>query len=223
MEFGGGEGEDSGCESIIAAADANNSLGVSMIEHEPWVGPHFASGLDGKRVGIVGYSHFYEKDEEDSEDCTLQVLRNVINGSQRGDSFFPPIPGYFGYADKATFWNRVLFFNFLPDCIGLAEKKYGFGSATQTKNGRERFLHILQREKPDKVFVFTKKGWDALQEEASKACTPLGTDFPTFSWRVYADGGYSVMAFGLRHPERANGRQMRLAVQECLSSRFEIK
>jgi hypothetical protein len=149
------------------------------------------------------------------------VVGRVLTGEQRGDSLFTPISRYFGFEDRTAFWNRVLFFNFLPDCIGTSKHKYAVGTDSQVERAKERFLRILRKEKPHKVFVFTTKGWRdcplTKQEQAGEHCTLLGSRFKDVTWGRYVFSAHSVIAFGLRHPQGANKTHMRAAVKEAMS------
>jgi hypothetical protein len=193
-----------------------------MVQHTPWVGEDYKTGIDGQRICIVGYSHHHEKGESDSDDLTEWVVRQVIEGELGKNSFFPSIPGYFGFPDPRTFWNRVIFFNFLPNCIGETDQRYGTGGTDQTIRGQKRFLQIIRESNPtvEKVFVFTVKGWRDLsrkiEEESGKEIIPLSTEFPKFSWGTYTVDGHTVRAFGLRHPQFAPFEMMRSAVQQIL-------
>jgi hypothetical protein len=193
-----------------------------MLQHIPWVGPNYKTGINGQRTCIVGYSHHHESGESDSDDLTEWVVLQVIKGELGRNSFFPPIAGYFGFSDQGTFWNRVMFFNFLPDVIGKTEQRYDTGRTVQIARGKERFLRIIREAKPnlDKVFVFTTKGWRDLprtiEEESGKEKIPLSGGFPKFSWGTYAAGDHVVMAFGLRHPQFAPGELMKSAVRQIL-------
>jgi hypothetical protein len=83
-------------------------------------------------------------------------------------------------------------------------------------------MSILRTERPQKVLLFTKKGWQACpptrEESGSEAAPPqLGIGFPGFSRGTYDVGGHIVMAFGLRHPQGASGELMSRAAQYILS------
>jgi hypothetical protein len=197
--------------------------GLQMIEHKPWPGANYKSGIDGQRIAIVGYSHHRDPSYPDCADFTIDVVRRVISGKQKGDSLFATVAGYFGYEDRAAFWNSVMFFNFLPHCVGTTNQRYNHGTSAQIECGKERFLRILRKEKLDKVLVFTAKGWsdcpETQQEKAGKDCLALGPNFPSFSWGTYSADDHTVAAFGLRHPQYADGKLMRAAVQRILAMR----
>lgn len=196
---------------------------LDVIEHIPWQGEEYESGVAGQRIAIVGYSHHRKREHPDSPSFTEDVVRQVISGDLKTDSFFPRVPGYFGYDDRAAFWSRVLFFNFLPDCVE-DEECYRPGNPSQIARGQERFLRIIREKEPDKVLVFTTKGWrdcpQTREQDAGRARTPLGANFPNnFSWGTYAADHHIIMAFGLRHPQGAIGQLMRDAVQSVLAMR----
>jgi|SRR5579862_6248784 len=136
-----------------------------MIEHGPSIGRYYEQGIRGEKIAIVGYSHYRKPEHFDHEDFTQSTINHVLTGKQSGDSFFPAIPQYFGYVDKAslvTFWNSVLFFNFIPECIGTSAEKHRNGTLEQIRSGRTRFIRILSERQPSRVFVFTRKGWASM-------------------------------------------------------------
>lgn len=122
------------------------------------------------------------------------------------------------------FWNRVVFFNFLPDCVGDENEKFKDGTPDQIKLGKLRVLRITRELKPHKMIVFTYKGWEAFpstDEETTGlgGTTPLGESYPPkFRWGTYCFDGQTTTAFGLRHPQGANGELMRRAVSTIMET-----
>jgi len=194
-----------------------------MIEHRPWRGAECESGVDGQRIAIVGYSHHRDPEHEDNDLLTYCVLERIVKGETIGDSFFPRVPGYFGFENRAEFWNRVWFFNFIPECIGTSDQKYGTANGELLERAKRRFKKTLRDEVPniEKVFVFSTKGWSqcphTAQEDKGEDCTPLGAAFGRFSWGRYVFSDHNVTAFGLRHPQFADKALMVGAVQKALS------
>lgn len=133
-----------------------------IAEHRCWRGNNYRSaGINGQRVAIVGYSHYGDEDGYDDEQFTVDVLEKVIS-REFNIAFFTSIRNWFGFADHSDFWHRVVFFNYIPNAIGDARHRYAFGSPEQNEHARRRFLDILARETPQKVFVLSKKALSAL-------------------------------------------------------------
>ena len=40
-----------------------------MIEHKPWVGDRYKTGMVGQRIAIMGHAHHEGKDGKDLPDC----------------------------------------------------------------------------------------------------------------------------------------------------------
>lgn len=198
-----------------------------VIEHEPWRGRKYrTAGIDGQRICIVGYSHWLGKGDKDTRDLTKKVISGMIKGCYDFE-FYKQIRSYFtdfGFEDN-TIWNHVLFFNLLSDCIGGPDQRYMRGTPEQEKRANERFLSVLQMERPHKVLVFTKRGWSTLppcrEEAGGQDLRPLNLEnFPDFYYGTYDVSGHIVTAFGLRHPQGAPRQLMREAVKYILKRKL---
>jgi hypothetical protein len=189
-----------------------------MIEHRHWKRTS-KKGIEGQHIAIVGYSHYRDLQAgKDSNEFTHTVMNTYLSGDRRmGAMFFPPIQRYFGYENhRVEFWSRVDFFNFVPECFASTDK---FASAARDLKTRsqDRFKKILSVEKPNKVFVFSRKGWNQCPDTV-EATQPLNAN-PKDTWGFYEAGGHKILACGFRHPLFAKIEDMQLAVQEFLKMR----
>jgi hypothetical protein len=188
-----------------------------MIDHKPWKRKS-KNGIGGQHIAIVGYSH-YGDPTKDSSGFTTWAMKEFISGSQIGGRFFPPIQSYFGYEAQPDFWNRVHFFNFIPVCFP-SEKKFATANKKLVKHAQTRFLRILHEERPDKVFVFTRKGWNqcpsTLEEDDGRRCRPLKSNHED-NWGTYEIDGHKVRVCGFKHPLYSNPAKMKRSVQEFLA------
>jgi hypothetical protein len=193
-----------------------------MVEHREWVGNNYKDGIMGNKIAIVGYSHHRDLDEIENDNWTVETINDVIVGKQRGDSFFPFVHTYFNIAcgineGKNEFWNKVVFFNYLPDSV---IDRFAIGRTEQVEKAKRRLFEIIERQRPTKLLVFTTKGWHSFpktrEEIAHRSLAPLGPQFSNFNWGTYEQGGRIVSAFGLRHPQGARLDLMSGAVKEVL-------
>lgn len=185
-----------------------------MIEHEAHVGSKYHEGIKGQRIAIVGFSHWLGDEDEDDNALTKNCVRNVITGKNRLQ-FFTKVRNYFGSTDHEDFWNRVMFFNLLPDCVGGPDKRFRNGTPEQISRGQKRFLRLIWAERPHKVFVFTSR--KRVFPETPIGDEPLDPPILTFSKRTYQQENLKALAFFLRHPLGANGELMRAAVSQALA------
>jgi hypothetical protein len=200
-----------------------------QIEHTPWVGPLYErEGIEAQRVAVVAFSHF-DGPEEDCNGFTEQTIQGVIGGATQ-HRFFAAIRNYFGYIDTPAFWERIIFFNCLPSLVGGPEQRHGRGTPQQLARVGPRFLEILSLYKPHKAIVFTAKGWDWVPGFDALVPTFGGPElervFRNPPAGAYQLEGHQVLVFGLRHPERAPGDEMRRAVERIMrfrSADFTLK
>ena len=191
------------------------------IVHERWKGAEYTSGIQGQRIGIVGYSHWNGyPDRSDYTEFTVDVIRSVISG-KGSHAFFTQIRNYFDFDDHGAFWQKVLFFNYVPRCIGGPDERFDVADESWNDSANGRFREILARDAPDKVIVFTSKGWGSLPPFDG----PLHPEFDSAGLAgvilrdpcgTYDASSKPVMTFGLRHPQCAPAKVMSQAVKQIL-------
>lgn len=190
-----------------------------MIEHRHWPRKSL-EGIDKQHIAIVGYSH-YGNLKRDSSTFTHWALEEYMAGEPVGDQFFPAIQSYFGFDDRPEFWNHVHFFNFVPQCFAKNDK-YATADVAMKERAQKRFLRILREERPDKVFVFSRKGWrqcpPTVEEEDNRRCTPLLSNSAD-NWGTYRLDGHEIRVCGFRHPLYARHADVKKSVQEFLRMR----
>lgn len=186
-----------------------------MILHEPWIGPGYDKGLIGRRLAIVGNSHWHEEGEPDSVDCTRIVVGKVISGEYADIAFFSQIGDYFGARRGGDFWNRVVFFNYAVRSIGTREQKYNSIPSAMKGEAIQRFEAIIAETSPTDVFVFSRSIVWALPPLALKKAS-----YPYAAARSgqLAEGQPLPRIHILRHPQYAPKALMTETVSQMLSA-----
>lgn len=189
---------------------------MTAIDHRPWVGPDYRSQPAGARLLIAGFSHHgrFSDDVEDDPDFTV---RRVEQLALTGDhTFFNRIAGYVG-EDPAAFWSRVAFFNTLPSTVG--DDRYASGTPEQVAGVEPRVLRIIAETRPDRIFVFTTKGWDMWPNYTGRIVDGTlrepGVGKVDYGTYAHADG--EALAFGFRHPQYARAADMKALVAAALA------
>lgn len=186
-----------------------------MIEHLCWRPALYEEGIAGSRIAICGYSHY--SDEGDHDGLTIDIVGDVVSGAAPY-RFFTSIARAFGYDDRAAFWNRVLFFNFVPTIVGASEDKFAVASNYANERARARIQRIIEEHEPHKLFVFSEKAWATFPKtnEEVAGAVPQGADVRAGTYTT--SHGHRVGAFGLRHPQGATASELREAVVSGLGS-----
>lgn len=98
---------------------------------------------------------------------------------------------------------------------------YATGTEAEIEEAQKRFLDFLETERPEKVFVFTRKGWKSFPECTTEElgggfCNVLLDGSRTNGGR-YQVGSDEIDVCGLQHPQYANAEQLRAEVQAFLA------
>jgi hypothetical protein len=103
---------------------------ISEIKFEPWVGEEYLSGIDGKRLLVLGESHYHsceddpecrEGDSDEQRETSHRGLTKRVVGFWKDWPHRSPlshsIPKLFSL-EKPEFWKRVAFYNYLQAFCG---------------------------------------------------------------------------------------------------------
>lgn len=190
-----------------------------LVEQEPWIGSKYStSGILGQKIAIVGQWRHYKTKVAASRQFTIEFMRDWLE-TKPMNYFFSYIPNYFPPEARGEFWDRVIFFNLLPNCVDSSSDKFSVGDRAALSSARARFSRIVENCRPEKVLVFSNspgKGWMALREKIRNGC-PMGSGLPKeFEFGEYATPNYSARVYGLRYPQGAPHETMRRAIDFVL-------
>jgi hypothetical protein len=179
-----------------------------IIEHDPFKGQRYEQGIQGKKVAVVGYSHWRDGEQPDQTDFSLLVMDNILKGVW-SPQFFGSIRNYFGFSNQEKFWSSVLFFNYVPALIGTGDQRFCTATDDDANRANARFERILDEYKPDLTFVFTKKTQLGALNLGFK---PLPKPFQNFVQTARTSHGHTSQIVRLRHPQGADGETLKQAI-----------
>jgi hypothetical protein len=172
-----------------------------MIEHQPWKGSKYGQGIIGsKRIALVGHSHYLNPPDYDG--FTRYVVQGVMDGKRL--PFFTRIATWFGTQPNLLF-DQVIFFNYLPECVGAKIDKNKNGTREQYARGETRLLRILTACDVHKAIVFGLGLAELLplprQLSEGKTYRRLNTPPKHYYWHTYSVSKCIVPMFVLPHPQ----------------------
>lgn len=184
------------------------------VEHSPFKGDEYEQGINGKKVAIVGYSHWHDGEYSDHNDFSTFTVENVVKGEWK-PRFFSTIRNSFGFSNHKEFWSRVVFFNYVPTMIGTGAERFGTATDEEAISANARFVRIIDEYRPDLAFVFTKKTQLGALQWGFK---PLPEPFQGFVQATRTSEGHTSQIVRLRHPQGATGIALKGAIEHFLGA-----
>ena len=193
---------------------------------QPFVGMDYANGgIFGKRIMILGESHYCDESCTDCGDCQLhrecmnftqQVLDDYLNENKERQNWMRTFLKFerslvgeeTNQAMRLKIWNSVIFFNYLQAAMGGPREA---GAAEQYHQAGKAFFEVIEKYQPEYVIVWGKRLWNNLpgghwrQEQVSDVhwvdCNDMeveGTWVPNGFYMM--PGGKHVKALVVNHP-----------------------
>ncbi len=189
---------------------------MKKVFFKPWEGEHYAKGFNGKKILVLGDSHYSSGNE--SAEFTTEVVEHFL-GYKRGDC---PHAGYmntytrftnimFGeQADGETtidFWQSIAFYNYVQQAqaghsVSPTEKEYDDSQAA--------FIEILEEYQPDLVIVWGRRLWNKITKYGIEA------NFNTREKLYYLEvKGKKILTCAIPHP-RVISKDWTVYLQEVM-------
>ena len=175
---------------------------MNNVYYQPWVGDQYQAAPLGKRILILGESH-YQKEPRLTDDW-YNLTRECVEAQIRGDykkQFWTNIViaflnRYPTLSDKATFWHSVAFYNYVQQSVGATARIRPRDQMWQSSEAA--FEEVLKELKPEILIVLGYSLWRNLPSQASEGPAVLAAKQTATRYYFYPSG--SCVAYGIRHP-----------------------
>lgn len=133
---------------------------MNNVKFLPWVGKNYSNGgIFGKRIMVLGESHYCPDDE------ALPDLTNVVVKAHVSDSPYTTLTKFerslVGHetdqAERAKIWESILFYNYLQENMSEAREA---GTKAQYQKAEKPFFEVLEKYKPEYVIMWGNRLWD---------------------------------------------------------------
>ncbi len=139
----------------------------SKVSFEPWQGSEYRAGIAGRRVLILGESHWHScdvdpkcADENARADHHRSLTFTTVNLWKDHGHSSPVsrlVPRLFGMT-KPDFWQHVVFYNYLQTFAGPGARCRP-KEEQWTDDSAEASQTVLDRFEPDRILVLGKDTW----------------------------------------------------------------
>ena len=189
---------------------------MSKVFFQPFVGKDYANGgIVGKRIMILGESHYCDEGCADCGDCRLHrecmdftqhVLGDYLDeGTERQNwmrTFLKFERSLVGHEtdskESEKVWNSVLFFNYLQVAMGGPREA---GTTEQYRQAARAFFEVLDKFQPEYVILWGQRLWDNTPSERWQEGTDIIVDGKRVAVGFYLlSNGRKVKTMAVNHP-----------------------
>ena len=188
----------------------------SNIFFHPFVGKDYANGgIFGKRIMILGESHYCDESCTDCGDCQLhrecmnftqQVLDDYLNENKERQNWMRTFLKFerslvgeeTDQAMRLKIWNSVIFFNYLQVAMGGPREA---GTAEQYHQAGKAFFEVIEKYQPEYIIVWGKRLWNNLPNVRWQDGDDIVVDgYPVVTGAYLLSNGKHVKALVVNHP-----------------------
>lgn len=172
----------------------------------PWVGSQYSKGINGKKVMVLGESHYCAHESEAVAELTRIIIRDLFDTESEHESYKNTYTK-FGRAlfasqrydqDKETAWNSVVFYNYVQVALSGARKA---PTSQDFKNSESALFNLLDQYQPDCLVVWGKRLYNNLPQrgyQTDDLTLPDGVTAET--WAYDLTNGHTVHLLPITHP-----------------------
>ena len=198
---------------------------MENVNFKPWVGPKYSDGLHGKKIMILGDSHYCKDELKEGGVCWPTCVKSKMKTScnmqtngiveeylydYKGQRYLQVFQAcdraYYGkessQQEKEDFWNSVMFYNYFQNSQKGPSKVIEI-----TEDAEIAFKEILEEYLPDLIIVWGKRlyndylpNWEGLASKI-EIDENKKTDIRTYSIK-----GKDIHIMEVHHPNRGLGK-----------------
>ncbi len=181
----------------------------TSILFRPWVGAEYEKGIGGKRLLVLGESHYSDTADPELTQIVMKKLLDYKLGKEEHASWMNTFTVFersvanrrLSGEESCAFWNSVLFCNFLQEVTTEAPRQAL--AVNDLQRSADAFFKLLEEHRPEYIIAWGGRLWDKLLpaerwqwgEEIVVDSLPA----TRFGYYTLADGT-RVKAIPVRHP-----------------------
>lgn len=169
----------------------------------------------GKRIMILGESHYCDESCADCGDCLLhrecmnftqQVLDDYLNENKERQNWMRTFLKFerslvgeeTKQAMRLKIWNSVVFFNYLQVAMGGPREA---GTAEQYHQAGKAFFEVIEKYQPEYIIVWGKRLWNNLPNVGWQDGDDIVVDgYPVATGAYLLSNGKQVKVMAVNHP-----------------------
>lgn len=173
---------------------------------KPWVGKNYESGINNKKILVLGKSHHCAKRSDFTPAITIEVIKDLFNPDSEHEpykntytKFMNALSGEkLSIEEKEKWWNRVSFYNYVQVPIETARQS---PTAEEFKNSEKAFFEVLEELRPTHIIVWGKRLYNALPNKGEELDPIEMSDKTKINrWEYALNDGSKIKLLEIYHP-----------------------
>lgn len=182
---------------------------MSKVKFLPWIGKEYQNGINGKRVLILGESHYCAKDSDAVPTLTQEIIIDLFDANSPHEGykntytkFAKAVAGKdLSFSDKEKVWNSVAFYNYVQ--VPISEARVS-PTAEEFKVSEVALFEVLEQLKPDYVIVWGYRLYDNLPDKRYKGANLRVPNQEAHEvWNYTLSNNQTVPMLRMIHPSAA--------------------
>lgn len=179
---------------------------MGKLVFKPWIGKQYSKGISGKRVMVLGESHYCERAEDAVPSMTSDIIMDLFDNDSEHEPYKNTYTKFeralmgreVAFDEKEKVWNSVAFYNYVQHPIDKARKA---PTAEEFASSEKLFFEILEELKPDCAIVWGKRLYSNLPNKgAQQSDIVLANGDMIETWGYKLSNGKIVKFLPIYHP-----------------------
>ena len=182
---------------------------MKHVKLKPWVGRNYLQGFQGKRIMVLGESHY--ADHPCKEDFTTEVIADFfLNPQAEHDGWMNTFTKFeramlgqkLSQEEKVEFWHSILFYDYIQEPLKGPRIK---PTKEQYIAAEEPFMEVLEEFRPDAVIVWGIRLYDILPpygqqggQQGESIVVESAEEVET--WKYFLSDEHEVKMLPIQHP-----------------------
>lgn len=174
---------------------------MENVQFLPYIGKHYEKGFCGKKLLVLGESH-YDDDEHSHSEFTRDVVKDFL-AYQIGEKAHSDWMNthtkfvkafFYGNSDNVNivdFYEHIAFYNYVQTFVADTRQA---PTKEQFEQSEKAFFEVLEELQPDIIVAWGYRLWDNMTADKVKY------DEPNDDYYYVLDSGKEVLIIGVIHP-----------------------
>lgn len=182
---------------------------MKNVKFNPWVGSAYAQGIEGKKMLVLGESHYCADPADATPEITNRIIKLLFDPNAEHEDFMNTYTKFeralagkpLSFAEKEQWWNKIIFYNYVQTPLSGPRKE---PIQQEFTDSEAAFFEVLEMYRPDCVVVWGKRLYNNLPKRGRQLddlILPDGDGFET--WAYDLPDGHTVELLPITHPSAA--------------------